>query len=711
MKTKLYRLTRIVFVLGILAVALTSATKTKFTVHDKAFYASPEAVSFVRPGLVVKVLSAAIAQDGTITATVSFADPMGLPLDKDGILTPGVISKGSPGIVADVMPKGQTQFLAYTTRTSTSTFNNQSAIQAAVDSGGTWAKVADGQYTYTFKTKAPAGYDATAVHAIGVYANRVLTDFGMGTYLSDDVYYFVPSTGAKVGNPRQIIMTATCQKCHGPNFGHHGLSGRTSLQMCDLCHTPQTTDPSSGNTVDFKVLIHKIHSGSSLPSVVAGGKFFIGAPPNASDFSTVAFPSPLNKCEVCHDQNSGASLANAYYTRPSRAACGSCHDNVNFATGQNHSGANLPQFDDNLCNTCHIPQGEFDFDASIKGAHVVQQESSMLTGIKWSINKVDNGSAGNAPTVTFTLQDKNGNPLQPSDFARLAITMAGPTTDYTAFPNGGYVQETLTNANATGANGIYQHTFNTVIPASATGTFAVGLEGRRVETVLPGTVQAMNVQYGATNPVFYFSVDGSAVQPRRELADNNNCLNCHYRLALHGENRVNNIQYCQFCHNPVDSDVSQRGKIGGTPQTIDFKFLIHRVHGGAYLNSTYGTNFAVAAFGGALTSFKDVRFPVNVDGPRLNECFACHVTNGEDPSTTQLTESVVQTPQYPINPMPATTTACYGCHDQTTVLSHAQTNTTALGESCSVCHGADAEFAPTKVHAGPSSVDPGQAKK
>ena len=43
-------------------------------------------------------------------------------------------------------------------------------------------------------------------------------------------------------------------------------------------------------------------------------------------------PSDPRRCEVCHDQNSGATQATAYLTRPTRAACGACHDDVNFAT-------------------------------------------------------------------------------------------------------------------------------------------------------------------------------------------------------------------------------------------------------------------------------------------------------------------------------------------------------------------------------------------
>jgi OmcA/MtrC family decaheme c-type cytochrome len=188
-------------------------------------------------------------------------------------------------------------------------------------------------------------------------------------------------------------------------------------------------------------------------------------------------------------------------------------------------------------------------------------------------------------------------------------------------------------------------------------------------------------------------------------------LACHYRLSLHGENRVNNIQYCQFCHNPIENDVSQRGTIGGTPQTIDFKFMIHRIHGGATLAAQYGTNYSIAAFGGNLTSFAGVRYPPSFGQSRINECFACHANGSENPSDAQLTESPVKTPQYAINPMQPTTTACFGCHDSKTMLSHALTNTTQLGESCSVCHSSGAEFAATKMHLDAVSVDPGQSKK
>jgi OmcA/MtrC family decaheme c-type cytochrome len=699
------KVARIASLISILpgAVLLTSATKLPFfSENDKAYYASESAVNFVRPGLVIKILSADVATDGTIKAKVSFADPQGLPLDKDGVTTPGKISNGNPGIGAAVFPKGQTQFTSCTTRTQTSPITKVAAIQAGTDSGGTWAKTAEGEYQYTFKTKAPAGFDRSAIHAVMVYGARNLTEFDMGTQLDDDVYYFTPDTGKATTNPREIIKTATCQKCHGPNMHFHGETGRTSLQSCDICHQPQTTDPDTGNTVDMKVMIHKIHMGENLPSVKAGKPYqIIGNAQSMNDFSTVAFPSPMMDCNVCHEQNKNAAQQTAHLLNPSRAACGSCHDNVKFDTGENH--VDLPQFNDNQCKNCHIPQGEGDFDASISGAHVVPQQSSLLGGLQWGILKVDDGVAGKKPTVTFTVKNKNGDPLQLTDLARVAVTLAGPTTDYTAFGKG-YIQDDASKA--TGSNGTFMWTMSQAIPADAKGTFAVGIEGRRLEKILVGTKKEQSIQYGATNPVLYFSVDGSKVQARREAVDSAQCLNCHTRLALHGENRVNNVQYCLFCHNPVESDASRRPANSGAPQTIDLKFLAHRVHGGEELHTQYGTDYTVIGFGGSTNNFSEVRYPAG-----LNECFMCHKSGSENPAAASLNYSAVKTPQYPLNPTGPVTTACYGCHDSNVTLSHALTNTTQLGESCTACHSATSEFAPTKMHADEVKVDTAQATK
>ncbi len=174
--------------------------------------------------------------------------------------------------------------------------------------------------------------------------------------------------------------------------------------MCVLCHQPQNHDPTTGNTLDLKVMAHKIHMGSQLPSVVGtsttpGVPYEITGYMNSlSNFSTVIDPADPRRCEVCHSQTASstpgtgvapgtsktsvAAQAKAFLMEPSRAACGACHDDVNFATGVppirvNHPGG--PQADDTQCMNCHVPQGEMPFDASIMGAHVVPPIPPPLT--------------------------------------------------------------------------------------------------------------------------------------------------------------------------------------------------------------------------------------------------------------------------------------------------------------------------------------------
>src|SRR3954462_4393441 len=133
------------------------------------------AISYIRPGITAKVVSAAIAQDGTITARVKIADPKGVALDMDGVNTAGPVTLR---FIAAYIPSGQKEYVAYTTTVAKATLNsNPSQTQAATDSGGTFLKNAEGDYTYTFKTKAPANFDSTVTHAIGVSAQRNLSEF------------------------------------------------------------------------------------------------------------------------------------------------------------------------------------------------------------------------------------------------------------------------------------------------------------------------------------------------------------------------------------------------------------------------------------------------------------------------------------------------------------------------------------------------------
>jgi OmcA/MtrC family decaheme c-type cytochrome len=329
---------------------LTSApTKRPYSPQWKAYYADAQTVEFVAPGLTITINSAAIASNGTITTTYTLTDPNGLPLDTTGVTTPGTISLS---FVAAVLPKGQEDYTAYTTRAATGTVI-ASTQQPGSDSGGTAAATGTpGQYQYTFHTAAPTGFDGTATHTIGIYGSRNLTAYNLPTNYASATFNFVPN-GSKVTQVHDIIETASCDMCHDQLSAHGG--SRRGMNMCVLCHTPQNTDPNTGQTMDAKVFFHKIHMGSSLPSVVAGTPYIPAKNSFGSfNYSQVVFPATPNDprdCTVCHSQTNGAAQATAYLTNPTRVACGSCHDNVNFATGANHPGGIQP--DDSMCAKCH----------------------------------------------------------------------------------------------------------------------------------------------------------------------------------------------------------------------------------------------------------------------------------------------------------------------------------------------------------------------
>ncbi|HYW43608.1 MAG TPA: OmcA/MtrC family decaheme c-type cytochrome [Bryobacteraceae bacterium] len=625
--------------------------------------------SLGKTGVVVKIQSAAIAKDGTITARATIVDSDGIPLDRLGVATKGPVSMS---FIAAYIPSGQTQYVSYTTSVASATLNsNPSQTQAANDSGGTLTTNAIGDYTYTFKTKAPATFDATATTAIGVSAQRNLAEFGTFDEWSEtanDVFNFVPN-GSPVKVTRSVVTTAACNQCHDPLIGHGG--SRLEVELCILCHQPQTINPDTQLTQDMKVLIHKIHMGSSLPSVKAGTPYRIWHRGAWSDFSTVVFPQDVRNCTTCHA--SGATQADNWKTNPGAAACGSCHDDVNFATGANH--VNLPQTDDNQCKNCHTSSRVQDFDASVPGAHLIPMNSTALPGLVTKVLKVDGATPGNAPTVTFSVTDKSNNPLDISKITSIRVVLGGPNTDYNTGPGAIRVSETPP-ATTPGSNGVYVYTMTNKIPVGASGSYTVSIEASNTVTLNPNTVQSTAATDAALPVEFYFSVDKSPVAPRRQVVSTAKCESCHVNLEfVHGGTR-SSTQECVICHDPALTD-------GTSGQSVNLAWQIHSIHRGENLANPYvlGT-----------TNYQDVRFPGD-----LRDCTACHL------SGTYLVENVgakamVASPGGFTKTTPPISAACQGCHDDVGTASHALANTTVLGESCTACHSATEEFSVDRVH-------------
>jgi OmcA/MtrC family decaheme c-type cytochrome len=655
------------------------------TAQQTEFYLTAEQIAYIRPGFNVTVNSATVAADGTVVADLSFTDGEGQPLDRAGVLTPGTLSIS---FILARYDAANINYVAYTTSQQTSPITGVTATQASTDRGGTWHDLALGHATYTFKTKLPSGDDATQTHTIGIYATRVinLTDPITidKTYVSDTTYNFRPD-GQAVTAVWDATSFATCNQCHDP-LAAHGETGRQDPKVCVMCHNDtQSLDPDTGNVVNFKVMIHKIHMGSSLPSVQAGHPYqIIGYQQSVNDFSNVVFPQDIRNCTTCHKSPDPAGKivadADIYLTKPNRAACGSCHDDINWVTGENHPAG--PQLDDSACASCHLPQGESEFDASITGAHTIPTKSTQLAGLNMQVLSVANTAPGDNPTVMFKITNNDGSFVDPSKLASFSLLLGGPTTDYS-----GSLSESGKTATCAG-DGTCTYTFASAIPSDAGGTWTLSADYYRNVTIDNHTDAGLSVREAGQNPIFYFPVTDAQAMPRREVVDIAKCNVCHDVLALHGGQRYQ-VKECVICHNASADDGSQRPASQMPAQTIHFNFMIHRIHTGENLTN----DFTIYGYRGSVNNFNDVRFP----GDR-RDCQKCHNTGTY---TVPLPEGVLPTPTLRdyYSPMQPTAAACLSCHDTQPAASHAFTMTTAFGEACEVCHASDADFGVDKVHA------------
>ena len=63
----------------------------------------------------------------------------------------------------------------------------------------------------------------------------------------------------------------------------------------------------------------------------------------------------------------------------------------------------------------------------------------------------------------------------------------------------GYVTESALSNSTCDSSGACTYVFRHAVPEKAIGTYAIGVEARRAEVLLPGTVTEMSVTYGAKN--------------------------------------------------------------------------------------------------------------------------------------------------------------------------------------------------------------------
>jgi OmcA/MtrC family decaheme c-type cytochrome len=691
-------------------------------------------------GLDAEIMGASISSAGQVVITFHLSDTAGRPL------TPTTSSTSDPAQARVRFTLARIELDVETAEAVTTTFPKyesyilNSSGQPSYDTTGTFALVdaAAATWTYTFGTALPAGFPTDLTHTAGAQIERELNGVDL---VANPVFNFVPN-----GTPPTTVIadttTAQCNACHDPLSAHGG--NRREVPLCILCHTDQFTDPDSGNTIDFRQMIHRIHRGADLPSVTdgpVGTQYEIGgdsfgtkinvcangpfeSAPCTSDADCgggscsaiattgVAFPQDIRNCGKCHTD--GATASN-YRTLSGAIACTGCHDDINpgqtplngLAPGTGHAVGPQPEA---FCRTCHIPVMNTEFDLSVPGAHVIETESATLAGLLGELVAVS-GAPGGQAQVEFRVHNGDGSVLTTfTGLNRIVFTFSGPTTDYggSSVP---FISNRAFGSNATGTltgpdgTGLATYTTSTSLPADAVGTWTVGMEVSRSVTV-----NGMSVTEAAQNPVLNFSVDGSALIARRTVVEQANCSNCHGTFSkdfsVHGNTR-NQVQYCVLCHNANVTDFDRRVNAiasGAAPATgpIAFKHLLHKLHRGDALEQQ---PYIVYGFGSSpknytANDFGEIRFPGD-----LRNCATCHTGTTWQlplpPDVLPTVSSVVSSGvEQVVGHVPPIQDACLACHDDAAAAAHAATNTASSGaEACPVCHDEGAVAAVSVVHA------------
>ena len=318
------------------------------------------------------------------------------------------------------------------------TYNYQRVIPSQSDLITRSVVNGDGSYTYTFASGFPATYAAplndSATHGAndGELQGQALLagtyNIGLVTYWKYTVdgvekrdvgnkTHDVLLGASAVSAARQVVKNDNCNTCHVKIQAHGGTYQDTGV--CVLCHTAGAEDQSAaypgatgavpGTRIEFKMMIHRIHNGAHLPSVLGVatnndgsrnyaatpvGDVIIGRNGTPYDFSGVvspifpSFSSAMPKdagysglsagqktqednirrgivaCYKCHGDPDGSGAMTApsqgdlHTTQASRRACGSCHDDIDWTKPYTANGMTMPpQTDDASCNTCHAPTG------------------------------------------------------------------------------------------------------------------------------------------------------------------------------------------------------------------------------------------------------------------------------------------------------------------------------------------------------------------
>lgn len=527
---------------------------------------------------------------------------------------------------------------------------NERGTPAAGSLPGTLTLVdaATGEYTYVCDNTLPASNNVQRIivtarwrETIGgvryVFANAANASYD---FLQSDPATELTSSGA------DMVSTAACETCHGARIGDVGHGGGyTKVKTCNNCHNVNYMGSRNDGEGDLAFMIHRIHNAGDFLKLDHGGPI---------SFAHVTYPQEINTCTKCH--TSSAPDANLHYDVPTRANCGSCHANVNFADpATTHGGGQ--QLNDSRCAVCHVPgppvgpSGLVNTIAAHNPAPILANTPEYAVTISMTppanANLPDDPGyyvAGETPVVTVTLTPKAGQPaanytadqddegIVNGELSTANLYVYGPRSD--AVPvlttnsttDGGIQQgHTLFLANRTAvpnpdarvitdATG-YKYQLQDVALVES-GTYMVRFEGLDYDT--PGA-PSVPEYVTASSAVLTFQV-GTATEEHKLSGDA--CTNCHGDTIMH-------LEGAHPHHQPFDTDgcLGCHDKSGNYGDYIGNR--VHAVHSASVTGDLKHRDWS------------HVTFP-----QEPNNCTICH------------TDTTTDTPVWR-NPNEV---ACGGCH-------------------------------------------------
>ncbi len=601
---------------------------------------------------------------------------------------------------------GSSEWQSYPTRGPQATTESAGA--------GSYSDNGDGTYTYTFAQAltAYAGgpvFSETKTHRLGVEirTNRYLPE---NIPANNAPYDFVPAGGAPV-ETRLIVNNDACNACHD-NLELHG-EARFDVEYCVTCHNPSSIDPDTaaepwGGSVDMKVMIHKIHYGVNLTN----GYRVVGYGGTEHDYSDIVFTQDVRNCTTCHQEsNAAVPEASNWRTVQNRASCGTCHDDIDWAAGD-HPG-DFVFTDDTQCGDCHNETS----GATALHVPVVHRQPDREASERFQFNilSISNTAISEFPVVEYSVTDPtNGD--APYDLlndpewtvcgpARLAVGIAWDTDDYHNNDSGSSPGLPVSvnaiacfggSPTAVGG-GVFSVTSPTAVPATAGGSLAVTIDGHPAVDI-DGSLASIAV----TNVVAYAPITDATAMPRRNAVAIEKCDDCHNQLAMHGNNRTDNIEVCVTCHAPNVTDANRRAgqceiDLGLDDTSVDMKYMIHAMHASGAIKVPY----EVCGFGNSTHVF-EFAYP-----GKLNNCEGCHVAGGYYPvdpaavlGTTVDSGADAATPTDDVVVSP-NTAVCSSCHTSELAANHMVQNggdfnatkaadstlVSSGSETCGLCHG------------------------